>query len=67
MAEDEVVKQYCQLSGHEFEKTPGVTRGQRSLVCCSPWRHKESDTTYNRTTTLKEIISEIYPALISKQ
>ena len=33
------------LNGHEFEKTPGDGEGQRSLECCSPWGHKESDTT----------------------
>ena len=33
------------LSGHEFEHAPGVTDGQGSLVCCSPWGHKELDTT----------------------
>ena len=27
------------------EQTPGVGDGQGSLVCCSPWGHKESDTT----------------------
>ena len=32
-------------NGHEFEKTPGDGEGQRSLVCCSPWGSKESDTT----------------------
>ena len=31
-----------QLNGHEFEQV-GV--GQGSLVCCSPWGRKESDTT----------------------
>ena len=30
---------------HEFEQTPGDSGGQRSLVCCSPWGHKELDTT----------------------
>ena len=33
------------LNGHEFEQTPGNTEGQGSLACCSPWGHKESDTT----------------------
>ena len=28
-----------------FEKAPGYSEGQRSLVCCSPWGHKGSDTT----------------------
>ena len=29
----------------EFEETPGVGNGQGSLECCSPWGHKELDTT----------------------
>ena len=33
------------LSGLEFEQTPGDGEGQGSLVCCSPWGHKESDMT----------------------
>ena len=33
------------LNGHEFEYTPGVGDGQGSLVYCSPWGRKESDTT----------------------
>ena len=33
------------LNGHEFEQTPGDDEGQGSLACCSPWAHKELDTT----------------------
>ena len=33
------------LNGHEFEQAPGVGDGQGSLVCCSPWGRKVSDTT----------------------
>ena len=42
------------LSGHEFEQTPRDGEGQGSLVCCSPWGHKESDTTeqLNNKTTI---------------
>ena len=29
----------------EFEQTPGDGEGQGSLVCCSPWGHKELDMT----------------------
>ena len=29
----------------KFEQVPGVGDGQGSLACCSPWDHKESDTT----------------------
>ena len=32
-------------NGHEFEQALGVGDGQGSLVCCSPWGHKESDIT----------------------
>ena len=32
-------------SGHKSEQTPGDSGGQRSLACCSPWGHRESDTT----------------------
>ena len=34
-----------QLNRHEFEQAPGDSEGQGSLACCSPWGHKESDTT----------------------
>ena len=40
--EDEIVRQHHQLNGHE---TPGDSGGQRSLACCSPWGHQDSDTT----------------------
>ena len=33
------------LNGHEFEQDLGDGEGQGSLVCCSPWGHKESDMT----------------------
>ena len=33
------------LDEHEFEQDLGVGEGQGSLGCCSPWGHKESDTT----------------------
>ena len=33
------------VSRHEFEQAPWVVDGQRSLVCCSPWGHKEAEMT----------------------
>ena len=36
---------YHQLTGCEFEQTPGDSEGQGSLECCSPRGHKESDVT----------------------
>ena len=44
MTEDEMVGWYHWLNGHEFVETPGDGEGQGSLACCSPWGHKESDT-----------------------
>ena len=43
--EDEMVGWHQQLDGHEFEEAPGVGDGQGSQACCSPWGHKELDTT----------------------
>ena len=43
--EDEMVGWHHQLNGCEFEQAPGDGEGQGSLVCCSPWGCKESDTT----------------------
>ena len=44
MAEDEMVEWHHLLSGHGFEQTPGNSEGQGSLAYCSPWDHKDSDT-----------------------
>ena len=43
--EDEMVGWHHQLNGHEFEQALGAGDRQGSLACCSPWGHKESDTT----------------------
>ena len=42
---DKMVGWHHQLHEHEFEQGLGVGDRQGSLVCCSPWRPKESDTT----------------------
>ena len=42
--EDEMVGWHLWLDGHEFEQAPGVGDVQGSLVCYSPWGHKELDT-----------------------
>ena len=34
-----------QLHGHKFDQAPGVGDRQGGPVCCSPWGHKELDTT----------------------
>ena len=45
MTEEEMVGRHHGLNGHEFGQTPGDSEGQGSLVRCSPWGRKESDTT----------------------
>ena len=43
--EDEMVGWHHQLNGYEFEQAMRDGEGQGSLMCCSPWGSKESDTT----------------------
>ena len=45
MTEDEMIGWHRQLDGYEFEQALGVSDGQSSLTCCSPWGGKESDMT----------------------
>ena len=45
MTENEMVGWHHCLSGHEFEQAPRNGDRQGRLVCCSPWGHKETDTT----------------------
>ena len=45
MTEDEMVGWHHWLNGHGFGWTLGVDDRQGSLACCSPWGHKELDTT----------------------
>ena len=45
VTEDKMVGQNHRLNGHEYEQTLGESKGQGSLACCSPWGHKELDTT----------------------
>ena len=33
------------ISELEFEQVPGVSDDQGTLLCCSPWPHKDLDTT----------------------
>ena len=42
--EDEMVRWHHRWDGDEFEQAPGEGKGPGSLVCCSPWGSKESDT-----------------------
>ena len=48
---DEMVGWHHRLDRHEFEQALGDSDRQGSLVRCSPWSHKESDTTEQMNTT----------------
>ena len=56
MTEDKMVGWHHWLNGHEFEQTPGDSKGPGNLACCSPWGCKESDMTeqLNNNRTTKE-------------
>ena len=56
MTEDEMVGWHHRLSGHEFGQTSGDSGGQRSLVCYSPWGHKDSDTAEPLSTYKSDIL-----------
>ena len=45
MTENKMVGWHHRLHGHEFQQAPGDGEEQGSLACCSPWGHKELDTT----------------------
>ena len=43
VSENEMAGWYHQCKEHELGQTLGDREGQRGLMCCSPWGHKESD------------------------
>ena len=45
MTEDKMFGWHHQLDRHKCEQALGVGDGQGGLACCSPWGHKELDTT----------------------
>ena len=48
VTEDEMVGSHHWLNAHEFEQAPGDSEDFQetgNLVCCTPWGHKELDTT----------------------
>ena len=62
MAEDKMFGWHHRLDGHEFEQALRVGDGQGSMVCCSLWHHKESDTTeWLKWTEPCTVISERNP------
>ena len=45
MAEDEIVDGITNSMDMSLSKPRELVDGQGGLACCSPWGHKESDTT----------------------
>ena len=63
---DKMVGWHHRLNGHDFEKTLGVGDGQGGLACCSPWGHKETDTTEQLNwTELNYLPSYIFMPIIN--
>ena len=46
VSEDEMIEWHHKFNGHKLGQTLGDDEGHRSLTCCSPWGHKELDTTW---------------------
>jgi len=74
MTEDEMLGWHHPLDGPEFEQAQGDGEGQGSLVCCSPWGCKESDTieqlnnnipTESPSLTILSKIATLHPFLSS--
>ena len=57
MVEDEMVGWHHGQNRHEFEQALGDGEGQGSLVCCSPWGHKESDMTERLNNKTSAVLS----------
>ena len=69
MTEHEMVGWHHQLTGHEFEQTPGDGEGQGSLACCRPQGCKEPGTTErlnnNRVFTRLRYLNELNLAILN--
>ena len=51
-AEDEIVGWHHPFNGHELGQTLTDGEGQGGLARCSPWSHKELDTTEQLSLSL---------------
>ena len=54
------ISDHLKAYGCEFEQTPGDGAGQRSLVCYSPWGHKELDMPYRLNKNNKSLWELLY-------
>ena len=58
--EGEMVGWHHRVNGHEFEQALRLGDGQGGLACCSPWGHKESDTTERLNNKVDNSFSECH-------
>ena len=61
-----MVRWHQRLNGHELGPTLENGEGQGGLTCCSPWGHKELDTTWQLNNNMtsnhgKEWLDEKVP------
>ena len=66
--ENEMVGWHYRLNRHEFEQALAVGDGQRSLVCCSPWGHTQSDRTERLNWTISSsccplLLPSVFPSV----
>ena len=57
-----MVRWHHRFNGHEFEQTPGDSKGQENLACFSPWGHKGSNV-MSQTEQLREPFQNLRPVL----
>jgi len=59
-----MVRWHNKFNGHELGRTPGDGDGQEGLACCSPWGHKDSDTTEWLDNDNKYVYMDIHNNII---
>ena len=64
--EDEMVGWHHRFNEHEFEQTLRDSKGQGSLVCCSPWGDKESDTAEWPNNNTPDVCTLVYSLQCSR-
>ena len=65
MTEDKMLGWHHGLNGQEFEQTLEHTEEQGTLVCCSPWGCKESDTTQQLNNKMSKKCSSLSPNIFA--
>ena len=56
VSDDEMAGWHHWCNGHELGQNSGDGKGQRGLVCCSPWGFKELDMTLTTTNSYGHVI-----------